>query len=129
MDLEDVDKNLKVAPLKFQGVMYNLKDLFAYPDVMEFLIVAIRMKLALRESVQLMNNLLFGNPDMDIHVRNMVVNQVLEENGDDIEEDKRLWGFVMRHVRLQVSSVKDMWRAVNGMNNLSHATRVNVLDT
>ena len=52
--------------------------MFADPAATEFLIVTIGTELAVRESVRLLNDLTFGDPDMPIRVRNVVVNQVLD---------------------------------------------------
>ena len=81
-DLDDAAETAKSALLKFQVSMYDLEDLFADPAATEFLIVTIGTELAVRESVRLMNDLTFGDPDMPIRVRNVVVNQVLDSNDE-----------------------------------------------
>jgi anion-transporting ArsA/GET3 family ATPase len=72
--------------------MYDLEDMFADPETTEFLVVTIGTELAVRESVRLLNDLTFGDPDMPIRVRNVVVNQVLDGaggagGGDDADGD------------------------------------------
>lgn len=71
--------------ISFQLQMYDLEDLFANPDQTEFLIVTVPTELAIRESVRLLNDLTFEAPDMPIKVKNVVVNQVLKEDGSDVE--------------------------------------------
>ena len=86
-------------------------------------------ELAVRESVRLMNDLTSGDPDMLICVRNMVVNQFLEEGGDDGEEDERLWGFVTRLTWSQALSTKEIWRAIDAMDDPPRVTRATMPDT
>ncbi|KAL9185912.1 hypothetical protein ACHAXT_003689 [Thalassiosira profunda] len=127
-DLDDAGESAKSALLKFQVSMYDLEDLFADPAATEFLIVTIPTELAVRESVRLMNDLTFGDPDMPIRVRNVVVNQVLEAGeGEDGEE--RLRGFVTRLTKSQSSSIEEIHRGVDGLNNPPRVTKVTMLDT
>ena len=85
---ETVDATVEAATsalLTFQMQMYDLEDLFANAEQTEFMIVTVPTELAVRESVRLLNDLTFEAPDMPIKVRNVVVNQVLEDDGNDIE--------------------------------------------
>ena len=56
--------------------------------------MTIGTELAVRESVRLMNDLTFGDPDMPIRVRNVVVNQVLDSVSNSW--DDKLRGLVTR---------------------------------
>jgi len=124
-DLDDAAENAKAALLKFQVSMYDLEDLFADPASTEFLIVTIGTELAVRESVRLMNDLTFGDPDAPIRVRNVVVNQVLEDDGED---DEKLQGFVTRLTKSQLSSIEEIHRAVDLLDNPPRVTKVTMLD-
>eukprot|EP00580_Thalassiosira_gravida_P001532 CAMPEP_0201605234 /NCGR_PEP_ID=MMETSP0492-20130828/5120_1 /ASSEMBLY_ACC=CAM_ASM_000837 /TAXON_ID=420259 /ORGANISM="Thalassiosira gravida, Strain GMp14c1" /LENGTH=805 /DNA_ID=CAMNT_0048069445 /DNA_START=190 /DNA_END=2607 /DNA_ORIENTATION=+ len=124
-DLDDAAENAKAALLKFQVSMYDLEDLFSDPASTEFLIVTIGTELAARESVRLMNDLTFGDPDAPIRVRNVVVNQVLEDDGDD---DEKLRGFVTRLTKSQLSSIEEIHAAVDRLDNPPRVTKVTMLD-
>jgi len=131
-DLDDAAESAKSALLKFQVSMYDLEDLFADPAATEFLIVTIGTELAVRESVRLLNDLTFGDPDMPIRVRNVVVNQVLD--GDvgtyqEDESDERLRGFVTRLSKSQSSSIEEIHRAVDQLEDPPRVTKVTMLDT
>jgi len=122
------------ALLKFQVSMYDLEDLFADPAATEFLIVTIGTELAVRESVRLLNDLTFGDPDMPIRVRNVVVNQVLEseeeeEDGDGEKKDEKLQGFVTRLTKSQSSSIDEIHRAVDRLDDPPRVTKVTMMDT
>merc|ERR1712008_141466 len=65
------------------GQMYDLEDLFSNAASTEFLIVTVATELAIRETSRLLNELTFAAPDMQVKVRNVVVNQVLEDDGSD----------------------------------------------
>jgi len=125
-DLDDAAESAKSALLKFQVSMYDLEDLFADPSATEFLIVTIGTELAVRESVRLLNDLTFGDPDMPIRVRSVVVNQVLDGDGGD---DGQLEGFVSRLTASQASSIGRMERIAGGMDDPPRLTRVAMLDT
>jgi arsenite-transporting ATPase len=83
--VEAAAANAKSRILKFQFDMYDLEDLFSNPDDTEFLIVTVATELAARESLRLLNDLTFGTPDMPIKVRNIIVNQVLQDDGSDVQ--------------------------------------------
>jgi len=125
-DLDDAAETAKSALLKFQVSMYDLEDLFADPASTEFLIVTIGTELAVRESVRLMNDLTFGDPDMPIRVRNVVVNQVLDSN--DGEEDDKLQGFVTRLSTSQASSIQNIHRSLDQLDDPPRLTKVTMLD-
>jgi len=131
-DLDDAAETAKSALLKFQVSMYDLEDMFADPAATEFLIVTIGTELAVRESVRLMNDLTFGDPDMPIRVRNVVVNQVLDSSSDDDSEEstnERLQGFVTRLTKSQSSSIEEIHNAVDRLANPPRVTKVSMLDT
>ena len=111
--------------------MYDLEDLFADPTSTEFLIVTIGTELAVRESVRLMNDLTFGDPDMPIRVRNVVVNQVLDSVSnaeEDSGDDNKLRGFVTRLTNSQSSSIEEIHRNVDQLDNPPRVTKVTMLD-
>ena len=126
-DLDDAAETAKSALLKFQVSMYDLEDLFADPTATEFLIVTIGTELAVRESVRLLNDLTFGDPDMPIRVRNVVVNQVLDSSRD--EDGEKLQGFVTRLTKSQSSSIEEIHRTVDQSSNPPRLTKVTLLDT
>ena len=131
-DLDDAAETAKSALLKFQVSMYDLEDMFADPAATEFLIVTIGTELAVRESVRLMNDLTFGDPDMPIRVRNVVVNQVLDSSSDDDSEEstnERLQGFVERLTKSQSSSIEEIHNSVDRLANPPRVTKVSMLDT
>lgn len=129
--VDDAYESAKSALLKFQVSMYDLEDMFTDPNSTEFLIVTIGTELAVRESVRLLNDLTFGDPDMPIRVRNVIVNQMLEniEDGSNKEEyNNKLRGFVTRLSASQTSSVLEMNRAVNKLSEPPRITKVTMLD-
>jgi arsenite-transporting ATPase len=135
--VDDAYESAKSALLKFQVSMYDLEDMFADPDTTEFLIVTIGTELAVRESVRLLNDLTFGDPDMPIRVRNVIVNQVLENiedcssnnnNNTEEENNNKLRGFVKRLSTSQTSSVLEMNRAVNKLREPPRIMKVTMLD-
>ena len=83
VELENVATKAKSQLLSFQMQMYDLEDLFANSESTEFLIVTVATELAVRESVRLLNELTFAEPEMQLKVRNVVVNQVLKDDGSD----------------------------------------------
>jgi arsenite-transporting ATPase len=128
-DVADAAESARAALLKFQVSMYDLEDLFADPASTEFLIVTIGTELAVRESVRLLNELTFGDPDMPIRVCNVVVNQVLDSGGsEEKEEEEKLRGFVTRLTRSQSSSIAAIERAVDELDNPPRVTKVTMLD-
>ena len=131
---DDAVETAESALLKFQVSMYDLEDLFADPAATEFLIVTIGTELAVRESVRLLNDLTFGDPDMPIRVRNVVVNQVLdseeeEADGDGEKKDEKLQGFVTRLTKSQSSSIEEIHRAVDRLDDPPRVTKVTMMDT
>lgn len=100
--------------------MYDLEDLFADPASTEFLIVTIASELAVRESTRLLNDLTFGDPDMPIRVRSVVVNQVLEEG-------KAAQSFMSQVARTQSSCIEQVRASIVG--NVPRITEVSYLDT
>ncbi|KAL7460867.1 hypothetical protein ACHAXS_001300 [Conticribra weissflogii] len=128
-DLDEAGEAAKSALLKFQVSMYDLEDLFADPSSTEFLIVTIGTELAVRESVRLLNDLTFGDPDTPIRVRSVVVNQVLNSDDDESENAEKVQGFVSRLSKSQASSVREIESIVNGMSPSPRMTKVTYLDT
>ena len=132
--IDDAYESAKSALLKFQVSMYDLEDMFADPETTEFLVVTIGTELAVRESVRLLNDLTFGDPEMPIRVRNVVVNQVLDGaggagGGDDADgDDEKLLGYVTRLAASQNSSIREIRRAVDGMDDPPRVTQVMMLD-
>ena len=93
--------------------------------------MTIGTELAVRESVRLMNDLTFGDLDMPIRVRNVVVNQVLDSVGNNAEEDgddNKLRGFVARLTNSQSSSIDEIHRNVDQLENPPRVTKVTMLD-
>ncbi|GAX20039.1 hypothetical protein FisN_1Lh480 [Fistulifera solaris] len=113
----------KSALLSFQFQMYDLEDLFADAEQTEFLIVTIASELAARESIRLLNDLTFEAPDMPIKVRNVVVNQVLEEN------DKDLKNFVSHVSHGQKVSIDNLESFLSSMGNPPRVTKCEYMDT
>ena len=127
-DLDDAGESAKAALLKFQVSMYDLEDLFADPTTTEFLIVTIATELAVRESARLLNDLTFGDPDMPIRVRSVVVNQVLHGEEDDDDGNEKVQRFVARLSTSQSSSISEIRSAVQSLSNPPRLTEVTYLD-
>jgi len=104
----------------FQLQMYDLEDMFSDPDLTEFLIVTVPTELAVRESIRLLNDLTFEAPETPIKVRNVVVNQVLNDNDDAAVES-----FLSRLHRGQQSFLGRMQLVDPSIT----ITKVNYLDT
>lgn len=119
-DVDDAAEQAKSALLKFQVSMYNLEDLFADPSSTEFLIVTIASELAVRESTRLLNDLTFGDPDMPIRVRSVVVNQVLDEG--NVAQ-----AFMSQVAKTQSSCIEQVRRNIDG--DTPRITEVSYLDT
>jgi arsenite-transporting ATPase len=83
VELESVATKAKSQLLSFQMQMYDLEDLFANAESTEFVIVTVATELAVRESARLLNELTFAEPEMQVKVRNVVVNQVLKDDDSD----------------------------------------------
>lgn len=123
-EVESVGSAAKSKLLSFQLQMFDLEDLFSNPDQTEFLIVSVPTELAVRESVRLLNDLTFEAPDMPIKVRNIVVNQVLKDDGSDLET------FLKRVSSGQSASIKSLEGAASSMKQpRAEVTTVPYLDT
>jgi arsenite/tail-anchored protein-transporting ATPase len=115
--------------LKFQLQMYDLEDLFSNADQTEFLIVTIPTELAVRESMRLLNDLTFESPELPIKVRNIVVNQVLDDNDDNIQT------FLSHIGTRQKRSMEDLQGFLDALSSSSSSssgitlTRIPYLDT
>ena len=94
--------------------------------------MTIGTELTVRKSVWLLNELTFGDPDLPLQVRNVVVNQVLD-GGDDGEEEgeaaRKLRGFVTRLTSLQASSLAEIRGAAERLDDPPRVTTVTMLDT
>ena len=122
-DVETAGAAAKSKLLGFQFQMYDLEDMFANADQTEFLIVTVPTELAVRESVRLLNDLTFEAPDMPIKVRNIVANQVLRDDGSDIQT------FLSRVRDGQEASIQELQTAASGMVTPPEVTKVQYLDT
>jgi len=121
--IESAGTVAKSQLISFQLQMYDLEDLFANADQTEFLIVTVPTELAARESVRLLNDLTFEAPDMPIKVRNIVVNQVLMDDGRDVT------AFLSHVSDVQASSIKNLEQAMGNVRNSPIITKVQYLDT
>lgn len=122
-EIETAAETAKSTLLSFQLQMYDLEDLFADPDSTEFLIVTVPTELAVRESTRLLNDLTFEDPDMPIKVRNVVANQVLQDDGSDAQT-------YLSHVQQgQKSSINELTSTAASMENPPTITSVPYLDT
>ena len=125
-DIDETTQKARQALVDFQFRMYDLEDLFSNAEQTEFLIVTVPTELAVRESVRLMNDLTFESPDMPIKVRNVVMNQVLNSDGDDIAS------FLNRVAARQRSSLQDLTVAAATLGDAAtpiEITKVPYLDT
>lgn len=123
---ETVDATVEAATsalLGFQMQMYDLEDMFANAEQTEFLIVTVPTELAVRESVRLLNDLTFDAPDMPIKVRNVVANQVLSDDGSDVE------AFLTRVRNGQTTSIDDLKVAASKLDKKPEITEVPYIDT
>jgi arsenite-transporting ATPase len=109
--------------ISFQLQMYDLEDLFANPDQTEFLIVTVPTELAVRESVRLLNDLTFEAPDMPIKVKNVVVNQVLRDDGSDINS------FLSTIRDSQSAAIEKLQNSLSSEGGATSVTKVPYLDT
>ena len=120
-DWESAAEQARSTLLNFQFQMYDLEDLFANAEQTEFLIVTVPTELAVRESMRLLNDLTFESPDLPIKVRNVVVNQVLEESNAAVFVD---------HVRTsQQKSIAALEQIAANASSKPTLTRVPYLDT
>jgi arsenite-transporting ATPase len=120
---ETAAETAKSTLLSFQLQMYDLEDLFADAEQTEFLIVTVATELAARESIRLLNDLTFEAPDMPIKVRNMVVNQVLRDDGSDAKT------FISHMAQSQLGSIEDLERYTSALERPPIITKVEFLDT
>jgi arsenite/tail-anchored protein-transporting ATPase len=115
--------------LSFQFQMYDLEDMFSNAEQTEFLIVTIPTELAVRESVRLLNDLTYESPDMPIKVRNIVINQVL----DDDSNQNNVQTFLSHLQTTQKGSIEELNRYVQTNKSVSGpppiVTNVRYLDT
>lgn len=121
--LESAATVAKSQLIGFQLQMYDLEDLFANPDQTEFMIVTVPTELAVRESVRLLNDLTFEAPDMPIKVRNIVANQVLKNDGSDVET------FLSHLGNTQAGSIANLEQSMQANSNPPKITKVQYLDT
>lgn len=122
-DIETAAATAKSQLLSFQLQMYDLEDMFSDAKQTEFLIVTVATELAARESIRLLNDLTFESPDMPIKVRNLVVNQVLNEDGSDART------FLSHIEHSQESSIDDLERSTKALPHPPRITKAQYLDT
>jgi arsenite-transporting ATPase len=122
-EMRSTFSSAKSTLLNFQLQMYDLEDMFANADQTEFLIVTVPTELAVRESVRLLNDLTFEAPDMPIKVRNVVINQVLKDDGTDIGT------FLSRVHDGQEASISELKSAASKLPKPPEVTEVQYLDT
>lgn len=122
-DMESAAAAAKSKLLSFQVQMYDMEDLFSNPDQTEFLIVTIPTELAVRESVRLLNDLTFESPEFPIKVRNIVVNQVLKDDGSDVNT------FLSHVSDGQAVSMSNLDQALTLVEKPPRITKVRYLDT
>jgi arsenite/tail-anchored protein-transporting ATPase len=121
--VESAAATAKSKLLSFQVQMFDMEDLFSNPDQTEFLIVTIPTELAIRESVRLLNDLTFDSPDFPIKVRNIVVNQVLKDDGSDINT------FLTHLSTSQATSTSNLEQFLAQSTDAPRITKVRYLDT
>lgn len=122
-ELEATTTAAKSTLLNFQLQMYDLEDMFANADQTEFLIVTVATELAVRETVRLLNDLTFDAPDMPIKVRNIVANQVLNDDGSDVGT------FLQRVHDSQETSIQELKSVASKMEKPPELTQIEYLDT
>jgi len=122
-DLDEKAQAAKRALVNFQFQMYDLEDIFSNAEQTEFLIVTVPTELAARESIRLLNDLTFEDPDMPIKVRNVVANQVLQDDGSDVST------FLSRVADSQKSSIRELRNAAASLSSKTQITEVPYLDT
>lgn len=121
--VESAAASAKSRLLSFQVQMFDMEDLFSNPDQTEFLIVTIPTELAVRESVRLLNDLTFASPDFPIKVKNIVLNQVLKDDGSDIRT------FLSQMNASQATSMANLEQFLLGVGQPPRITKVQYLDT
>eukprot|EP00547_Thalassionema_nitzschioides_P004592 CAMPEP_0194208800 /NCGR_PEP_ID=MMETSP0156-20130528/7144_1 /TAXON_ID=33649 /ORGANISM="Thalassionema nitzschioides, Strain L26-B" /LENGTH=763 /DNA_ID=CAMNT_0038935837 /DNA_START=73 /DNA_END=2364 /DNA_ORIENTATION=- len=122
-EMESTVTSARSSLLNFQFQMYDLEDMFANAEQTEFVVVTVPTELAVRESVRLLNDLTFEAPDMPIKVRNVIVNQVLKDDGGDVE------AFLSRVRNAQEVSLEELSATTSSMVLKPEITMVNYLDT
>lgn len=130
-DIESAAETAKSQLLSFQLQMYDLEDMFANAKQTEFLIVTVATELAARESIRLLNDLTFEAPDMPIKVRNLVVNQVLDESESaEAADEGNIAQVFLGHVcKSQCVSIAELERAAGSVAKPPRITQVRYLDT
>jgi arsenite-transporting ATPase len=121
--VESAAATAKSKLLSFQVQMFDMEDLFSNPDQTEFLIVTIPTELAIRESVRLLNDLTFESPDFPIRVRNIVVNQVLKDDGSDVNT------YLSHLTTSQATSMANLEQFLAHSPDPPRITKVRYLDT
>ena len=122
-EVEATAEAARSALLSFQLQMYDLEDLFCDAERAEFLIVTVPTELAVKESVRLLNDLTFDDPDMPVKVRSVVANQVLNGDGGDAG------AFLRKVANGERASVRDLLAATEGGLGALEVTQVPYIDT
>ena len=122
-DLQSAAATAKSTLLSFQLQMYDLEDLFSDPEQTEFLIVTVATELAARESIRLLNDLTFESPDTPIKVRNVVMNQVLGDDGSDLKT------FLTHVAESQRHSIDDLKKLSSSLSSPPRITTAQYMDT
>lgn len=126
---EEADAKIQKAEaalLSFQLSMWDLEDLFSNAEQTEFVIITVPTELASRESIRLLNDLTFESPDLPIKVRNVIANQVLSQDGSDVQS------FLERVEKGQADSIEDLTNSIGNIREEKmrpRITKVPFLDT
>ncbi|GKY94616.1 hypothetical protein MPSEU_000427100 [Mayamaea pseudoterrestris] len=121
--METAASAAKSQLLSFQLQMYDLEDMFADAQLTEFVIVSVATELSARESIRLLNDLTFEDPDMPLKVRNLVINQVLSDDDNDAK-------VFLEHVAVtQKASIETLERAMSALPTPPRITTAQYLDT
>jgi len=108
----------------FQLQMYDLEDMFSDAAMTEFVVVTVATELAARESIRLLNDLTFEAPDMPIKVRNVVINQVLDDDDDGAKV------FLDHIAQSQSGSIDELERTISSTSTIPiRITKARYLDT
>jgi arsenite-transporting ATPase len=121
--VEAAASTAKSQLLSFQLQMYDLEDMFSDAELTEFLIVTVPTELAARESIRLLNDLTFEDPDMPIKVRNIVVNQVLIGENEDAKS------FLEHVASTQKGSIDNLSQSMAILPSPPRITKAQYLDT
>ena len=104
--------------------MYDLEDMFSDAAMTEFVVVTVATELAARESIRLLNDLTFEAPDMPIKVRNVVINQVLDDDDDGAKV------FLDHIAQSQSGSIDELERTISSTSTIPiRITKARYLDT